>query len=140
MKRRLWSVMIGKRDRSQALYCMSALRLAAVVALVCLFLPIMGGCQAANKNVLIGSWRFSSATGTMNGACQATDVFTEKTWTFTLQTGGGAVTTAVTYNVSPKQIAVINATTGGFATYTLIDKNHVYTESAWGRCIYERTN
>ena len=113
-------------------------RLAILAALTCLFVPQTGGCSGPS-NVLIGHWKYSSATGTMAGSCDATNVFTDKVWTYTLQIGGGPASTQVTYNVSATQVFVINAASGQFGTYTIIDKNHVYTESAWGRCIYERT-
>ena len=113
-------------------------KLRILAALTCLFLPQTGGCSGPS-NPLIGSWKFSSATGTMAGSCQATNVFAEKLWRFTIQGENKQGSAAVTYNVTPKQVFVINAGTGGFAAYNIIDKNHVYTESAWGRCIYERT-
>lgn len=112
--------------------------IALALAAVCLSLPLIGGCTGASSNLLIGSWKFSRATGTMAKGCNATNVFTDKTWTFTFQ-GGGTASAGVTYNVNPKEIFVINSGTGGFGTYKIIDENHVYTESAWGNCIYERT-
>lgn len=116
-----------------------ARKLIAIPALALLLFPAVGGCRQAGKNVLLGSWKYSSATGSMSAkVCEVTQEFTENAWKYTMPGDLGPTTVRVTYNITPQQIFVINPNTEGSQSYVSMDKDHIYTESAWGRCIYER--
>lgn len=109
-------------------------------------LLIVSGCSGSGDNPLIGSWKFSGTTGQMSAqVCYATMTFTETgsrngKATFSSPPSGGLVPPTTTMNViyvpAPTLVTVM---AGNNVNYTFTDKNHTYTDSAWGKCLYERT-
>ena len=128
---------------------------AGVLALLSATL-LTGSCAAADSNPLIGSWKFTKLTGTTT-SCSATSVFKEKvaviTYAATKADPNNPYSTAtparvvnlpvIRYMPSPSQVVAL---TGGHGfpmsheNYTFTDKNHMWTETAYGKCYYERTN
>jgi hypothetical protein len=120
-------------------------RLASIVTLVILSMPTAGGCNSPNANPLIGSWKFTTTNNKFGASgCSSSFVFTEKMATITTPPSsvipdGSVSSMAVTYVASPMLVTVMT-NAAGHVNYTFLDKNHMYTEDAWGKCNYELTN
>ena len=107
---------------------------------------VLGAAAAYGAdNPLIGSWKFSS-TNLKSGptGCVSVFVFRETTATIThppssLYPGGSVQNMAVTYVPSPTTVFVMTSA-AGHVNYNFVDHNHMYTETAWGKCNYQRTN
>jgi hypothetical protein len=117
----------------------------SLAALLGLLLPTVGGCSSASNNPLIGSWKFSSTNNKFGPAgCSSKFVFAEKTATISTPPtrvipAGSVRSMAVTYVASPTLVSVMT-NAAGHVNYSFVDKNHMYTADAWGKCNYERTN
>ena len=120
-------------------------KLASLAVLLALAMPAVGGCSGAGSNPLIGSWKFVNTTDKAGATgCNSNFVFTDKMAMITTPPssvipGGSVRSMAVTYVASATLVSgMTNA--AGHVNYTFADKNHMYTEDAWGRCNYERVN
>ena len=117
---------------------------ACLAALLSVSMPTVGGCSGANANPLLGSWKYSSTTSKFGAAgCSTTFVFTPTMATITsppssVIPAGSVSSMAVTYVASPTLVSVMT-NAAGHVNYSFVDKDHMYTEDAWGRCNYERT-
>ena len=133
-------------------------KLASGAALVILLMPTLGGCKGggAGNNPLIGSWKFTNFTGTA-GNCSSTSVFKDTvaiiSYPGTAADPNNPYSEAVparTVNVPvirymPSATLVVALTGGqGFpmdhVNYNFSDSNHMWTENAYGKCYFERTN
>ena len=129
---------------AQSTRLISIAKLASLVAILILSMSTGGGCSSADKNPLIGSWKFSSTNNKFGASgCSSAFVFKEKMATITTPPSsvipaGSVRSMAVTYVASPTLVSVMT-NAPGHVNYTFVDKNHMYTEDAWGRCNYERT-
>ncbi len=118
-------------------------KLVYLAALLTLSIPTVS--SSADKNLLIGSWKFSSTNSKFGAAgCSSTFVFTEKTATITnapssVIPAGSVSKMAVRYVPSPTLVSVMT-NAPGHVNYNFVDKNHMYTEDPYGKCNYERTN
>ena len=119
-------------------------KLVYLAVLLTLSIPtVVGG--SSDKNPLIGSWKFSSTNNKFGAAgCDSKFVFTEKMATITSPPSsvipqGSVRSMAVRYVPSPTLVTVMT-NAAGHVNYTFVDKNHMYTEDAWGKCNFERTN
>ena len=119
-------------------------KLASVAAVLGLLMPAVGGCSSAGPNPLIGSWKFSSTNNKFGATgCQSAFVFTDKTATITTPPSkvipAGAVRSmAVSYVTASPALVAVMTNAAGHVNYSFVDRNHMYTEDAWGRCNYER--
>jgi hypothetical protein len=131
-------------------------KLASLAALLVLSMPTVSGCSSADKNPLLGSWKFTSATGTA-ASCSSSYVFKENvaviSYPGTPADPNNPYSEAiparvvnlpvVRYMPSP---SLVVAMTGGqgfpfdHSNYNFVDRNHMWTESVYGKCYYERTN
>jgi hypothetical protein len=136
-------------------------RFIVLSALLCLGTPVIGGCSPASSNPLIGSWKFASLTGTTTD-CYSTAVFKDNVAIISYpevpalpNNAYSTVTPARTVSVQilrymPSATMVVAMSGGGGANaqhfpddhenFNFVDKNHMWNESAWGKCYYERTN
>src|ERR1700739_4205878 len=120
-------------------------KLVSLAAVFTLLVPTVGGCSSTSKNPLIGSWKFTSTNNKFGASgCSSTFVFMEKQATITSPPSkvipkGSVSTMAGTYVASPTLVTVMT-NAAGHVNYTFTDKNHMYTEDAWGKCNFERTN
>lgn len=134
---------------------LSISRLASLAVVLILSMPAIGGCRSADSNPLIGSWKYSGPAGV--NQCTSTSVFNEKmailSYPATPALPNNPYSTATparTANVPvirymPSPTLVVLLTGGqGYPTdstnYNFVDRNHMWTETAYGKCTYERTN
>jgi hypothetical protein len=118
-------------------------KLVSLAALLSLSVPMVA--SSADENLLIGSWTFSSTDNKFGPAgCPSLFVFKETTATIThppsdVYPGGSVQNMTVTYVPSPAVVFVMT-NAAGHVNYNFVDHDHMYTEDAWGKCNYERTN
>ncbi len=100
-------------------------------------------CANTVSNPLIGTWKFVSTTNSQGPvACNSSFVFAENTATIStppssIIPGGAVRTMAVHYVPSPTLVSVVTDA-AGHVNYNIVDKDHMYTEDAWGRYYYQR--
>lgn len=102
-------------------------------------------CSQAADNPLIGDWKFTRLTGT--ASCASTSVFKDNVAIISYPATPYAearVANVPVIRYMPSATLVV-ALTGGkgipmnHENYTFVDKNHMWTETAYGKCYYERT-
>ncbi len=127
-----------------------------LAALLCLAMPMTGGCKGAGGNPLIGSWKFSSLTGTTT-QCYSTVVFKsdlveisypevpkDPANPYSEEVPARTVRVPVIRYMPSASVVVALTGGNGYPTdntnYTFTDNDHMWNESAWGKCLYERSN
>ena len=133
-------------------------KLISVAALVILLMPTLGGCKGvdAGNNPLIGSWRLSSSTGDST-TCASTYVFKDSVSIVSYPGTAADPKNPYSEAVPARTVSVpvirympsatlVVAMTGGqgfpmdHVNYNFTDGNHMWNETAYGKCYYERTN
>ena len=129
---------------------------AAILPALVLALPMLSNCAPGDSNPLIGSWKFQKLTGTTIN-CWATSVFKENVVVINYPARPAdpknPYSTAVAARVvnvpviryMPSPTLVVTLTGGhGYpmehGNYNFVDKDHMWDETAYGKCYYERTN
>lgn len=123
-------------------------------AFVCLFAT---ACQGGGDNPLIGRWKFTRLTGPNNQSCKSTAEFKDKAaligYAAVPADPNNAYSKAVPARVANVPVirympsaSLVVVLTGGagypmdHSNYNFVDKDHMWDETAYGRCYYERTN
>jgi hypothetical protein len=132
------------------------MRVFGLAVLLCLAMPVTGGCKGASSNPLLGSWKFKSLTGNTTD-CYSTVVF--KADTVVISYPGVPAdpnkpyseaiparevhVPVIRYMPSPSLVVALTGGNGypmANTNYTFTDSDHMGNESPYGKCFYERTS